>query len=187
MSPENCTQWENIILNEIRSVGYWVMQGSSAVKNVISRCVICRRLRGRAGEQIMTNLLHERLKEEPPFTHCGVDIFGSFLIKERRNTLQRYGALFTYLASGAIHIKMIKNMDTDSFILELNGRFNGRCGNIRTIRCDNGSNFVGAKRELAKCWKEVSRKILGVFMLQNSADWIHWKRNPALAGHMGGV
>ena len=61
----------------------------------------------------MADLPHDRLKEEPPFTHCGVDIFGPFLIKERRNTLQQYGALFTYLASGAIHIKMIKNMDTD--------------------------------------------------------------------------
>ena len=24
-------------------------------------------------------------------------------------------------------------------------------------------------------------------LLQNSADWIQWKRNPPLASHMGGV
>ena len=134
----------------------------------------------------MADLPHDRLKEEPPFTHCGVDIFGPFLIKERRNTLKRYGALFTCLASRAIHIEMIKNMDTESFILALR-RFIDRRGNIRTTRCDNGSNFVGAKRELAKCWKEVNQKKVGEFMLQNSADWIQWKRNPPLASHMGGV
>ena len=44
---------------------------------------------------------------------------------------------------------MTKSMETDSFILAL------RCfiairGNVRTIWCDNGSNFVGAERELAK-------------------------------------
>ena len=66
-------------------------------------------------------------------------------------------------------------------------RFIGRPGNIRTIRCDNGSNFVGEERELAKCWKEVNQKKVGEFMLQSSADWIQWKRNPPLASHMGGV
>ena len=138
---------------------------------MISRCVTCRRLRGRFGEQIMADLPHDRLKKEPSFTHCGVDIFGSFLIKERRNTSKRYGALFTCLARRAIHIEMIKNMDTDFFILALK-RFIGRRGNIRIIRCNNESNFVGAERELAKCWKDVNQKKVGEFMLQNSADWI---------------
>ena len=89
----------NITLNEIRSSRYWVMQGSSALKKMISRCVTCRRLRERIDEQIMADLPHDRLKEEPPFTHCGVDIFGPFLIKERKNTLKRYGPLFARLAS----------------------------------------------------------------------------------------
>ena len=43
------------------------------------------------------------------------------------------------------------------------------------------------ERELAKCWKEVNQKKVGEFMLQNSADWIQWKRNPPLASHIGGV
>ena len=77
-------------------------------------------------------------------------------------------------------------MDTDSFILALR-RFIGRRGNIKIIRRDNGSNFVGAERELAKCWKEVNQKKVGEFMLQKSADWIQWKRNPPLASYMGGV
>ena len=132
----------------------------------------------------MADLPHDRLKEEPPFIHCGVDIFGPFLIKERRNTLKRYGALCTCLASRAIHIEMIKSMDTDSFILALR-RFIGRRGNIRKIRCDN---FVGAERERASRMLEggQSEESLGI-LLQNSADWIHWKRNPPLASHMGGV
>ena len=105
------------------------MQGSLAVKKMISRCVTCRRLRGRVGEQIVADLPHDILKEEPLFTNCEVNIFGPFLIKERSNTLKRYGALFTCLASHAIHIEMIKNMDTDSFMLALR-RFIGRHGNI---------------------------------------------------------
>ena len=40
--------------------------------------------------------------------------------------------------------------------------------------------FVEAERELARCWKEVGQKKLGEFMLQNSAAWIQWKKNPPL-------
>ena len=99
----------NVTLNEIRTSGYWVIQGNSAVKEIISRCVTCRRLTGKVGEQI-TEDLPQNL---PPFTYCGVDMFGPFEIKERRNTLKRYEDLFTCLASRAIHIEMTKSMDTD--------------------------------------------------------------------------
>ena len=34
----------------------WAIQGNSEVKEVISRCVTCRRLRGKAGKQIMADL-----------------------------------------------------------------------------------------------------------------------------------
>ena len=83
---------------------------------------------------------------------------------------------------------MIKSMNTSSCILALR-RFIGRCGNIRTIWCNNGSNFVGAEREreLARCWEEISQKKFGVSILQNTTDWIQWKKNPPLASHMGGV
>ena len=68
----------NVTLNEIRTSGYWVIQGNSAVKEVISRCITCRRLREKVGKQIMADLPQDRLKEEPPFTYCGVDMFGPF-------------------------------------------------------------------------------------------------------------
>ena len=44
-----------------------------------------------------------------------------------------------------IHIEIIKNMETDSFIWALR-TFISRRGNIRTIQCDNESHCVGAER-----------------------------------------
>ena len=79
--------------------------------------------------------------------------------------------LFTCLVSHAIHIKMTKSMETDSFILALR-RFVARRGNVRTIRCDNGSNFVGAERELAKSMEEINHRKIQRFMLNQNADWI---------------
>ena len=153
----------NVTLSEIRTSGYWVIQGNSAVKEVISRCVTCRRLRGKVVKQIMADLPQDRLKEEPPFTYCGVDMFGPFEMKERRNTLKQYVALFTCLASCAIHIEMTKSMDTNSFILTF-WCFMARYGNIRSIQCDNGSNFIGAEKELKKCMNEMDNKTIGDFL-----------------------
>ena len=85
----------NVTPNEFRSSGYWVMQGNSVVRRIISKCVTCRRLKGKFREQFMTDLPSDRLQEESPFSYCGVDMFGPFHIKECWNTLKRYEVLFT--------------------------------------------------------------------------------------------
>ena len=94
----------NVTLNEIRTSGYWVIQSNSAVKEM------------RENWQANHGRPQDRLKEDPPFTYCGVDMFGPSEIKEIRNTLKRYGALFTCLASRAIHIEMTKSSSLHSGI-----------------------------------------------------------------------
>ena len=129
----------NISLNELRSSGYWVMQGNSLVRGIISKFVTCCCLRGKVGEQFMADLPSDRLQEEPSFSYCGVDMFGPFLIKECQKTLKRYGVLFTCLVSCAVHIKMTKSMETDSFILALRC-FIARRGNLLVWR-ENWQNL----------------------------------------------
>ena len=68
------------------------------------------------GEQKMADLPNDRTIDEPPFTNCGVDMFGPFLIKEERKELKRFGALFTCLSSRAVHIECTCSLETDSFI-----------------------------------------------------------------------
>ena len=75
-------------LNEIRGAGYWIVGANSAIKKVISNCVECQRFRGIVGEQKMANLPACSSKETAPFTHCGVDMFGSFTVKQRRSTVK---------------------------------------------------------------------------------------------------
>ena len=72
----------------------------------------------------MAELPQERTVESPPFTYCGVDMFGPFTIKKRRSELKRYVALFTCFSSRAIHLETTKAMETDSFINALH-RFIG--------------------------------------------------------------
>ena len=62
-------------------------------------------------------------------------------MKETQSELKRYGALFTCLASRAVHIEVVATMNTDSFIMALR-RMIARRGNIQMIRSDNGSNLL---------------------------------------------
>ena len=70
-------------LNELRRSGYWVINGNSAVQSKLFKCIQCRRLRGKLGIQKMADLPSSRLMEVPPFTYCGVGMFGAFIIKQR--------------------------------------------------------------------------------------------------------
>ena len=62
-------------------------------------------------------------------------------------TAKRYSTLFTCMTTRAVHLELAGDMSTDSFILALR-RFKARRGHPKSIRSDNGSNFVGAEREL---------------------------------------
>ena len=63
---------------------YWVVHANSAVRQLISKCVTCRRLRTPVCEQKMSDLPTDRGSMAPPFTFTGVDYFGPFMIKQGR-------------------------------------------------------------------------------------------------------
>ena len=65
---------------EIRSNGFWGIQCNTIVRSLLGKCVKCRLLRGKLGEQKMADIP----TDEPPFTNCGVEILGPFLGKEGR-------------------------------------------------------------------------------------------------------
>ena len=69
-------------------------------------------------------------------------------------------------------------MDTDSFINALQ-RFICRRGQVRSIRSDNGSNFVCAAKELSFDQRRIHN-----FLQERSVEW---RFNPPAASHMGGV
>ena len=96
-----------LTLKELRSNGYWIINGNAAVRRFISRCVRCRYLRGTAGEQKMANPSKSCVETAPPFSYCAVDCFGPWYIKEGRREVNRYRTLFTCMASRAIHIEVV--------------------------------------------------------------------------------
>ncbi|KAG1924935.1 hypothetical protein F2P79_025857 [Pimephales promelas] len=176
-------QGKGLTINEIRSRGYWITGVNRAVASFVRRCVGCRKLRRPTEEQKMANLPSERLDPSPPFTYCGMDVFGPFIIKQSRKSYKRYGLLFTCFCCRGIHIEMLDDMSTDAFINGL------RCfiairGAVRLIRCDQGSNFIGAKNEFAKAMTEIDTNRLVTYLAGKQCDFVF---NAPHSSHTGGV
>ena len=132
----------------------------------------------------MAELPFDRLQEEPPFTYCGVNLFGLFVICSKRKELKRYGVMFTCLSSRAIDIEAAHSLDPDSFLLTLR-RFIGRRGNVQQMKSDNGSNFGGAVKELRKSIQEMNHSRINEHLQIHRADWITWINNPPTTSHEG--
>nr|XP_046208328.1 uncharacterized protein LOC124037560 [Oncorhynchus gorbuscha] len=172
-------QGRGMTINELRSNGIWILGCSNAVSSHIYKCVKCRKFRRCTEGQRMADLPKERMETAPPFTYCGMDCFGPFYAKDGRRELKRYGLLFTCMGSRAVHIEMLDDLTTDAFINSLRS-FIAIRGNVRQIRCDQGSNFIGARREFVDALKEMDQtrlKELGCEFIMNTPS----------SSHMGGV
>ena len=74
-------------------------------------------------------------------------------------------------------------MATDAFSTMALRRFISR-DFVKGLRSDNGSNFIGAEKELKEALKQLNHdKIIDVMSRQN----IEWKFNPPISPWMGGV
>ena len=62
-----------------------------------------------------------------------------------------------------------------------------KLGNVRSVYCDNGSNCIGAERELEKAYSEINEGKIQSFMEGIGGDWVKWQKNLSFASHMGGV
>ena len=180
-----CHQGKGMTLNEIRSQGYWILGCRNMVARFIYHCVMCRRLRAAPQQQKMADLPADRADSSPAFTFCGVDLFGPFLIRENRKELKRWGCIFTCLSSRAIHLEVVNSLSSSSFINALR-RFIGIRGPISLLRCDQGTNFVGAERELKQALKEIVDGQVRNFLLENCCVF-EFRMNPPTASHMSGA
>ncbi len=178
-----CHMGREYVLSILRQ-RYWIINGRSAVRKVLASCMVCKKRDSPMCVQKMANLPSDRVTpQRAPFAATGVDLFGVFMVKRGRARVKRYGCLFTCLAIRAIHIEVLHSLEADSF---LNGlyRFIARRGTPKRLRSDNGTNFVGASKELADEVKRWNTKNVHDAL---SRKGIEWQFNTPLASHSGGV
>jgi hypothetical protein len=171
------------VLSRLREK-YWIIGARSAIRRILRDCVQCKKRDQGPSSQQMGDLPADRVTPgDPAFSNSGVDYFGPFFVKRGRGTEKRYGCIFTCLATRAVHIEIAHSLEADSFINCLQ-RFIARRGKVKSLRSDNGKNFVGAEKELRQ---EVERWNQKQIQDALNKDNIVWKFNPPLASHAGGV
>ena len=163
---------------------FWIIKGLSLAKQVVHTCVECRKRFAKPCTQLMADLPAERLEaDKPPFTNTGVDYFGPLEVKLGRSRLKRYGVIFTCLVSRAIHLEVAHSLTTDSFLGVLS-RFIARRGRPSVIFSDNGTNLVGAEKELRSMLKSLDQERIDSSL---APQHIKWKFLPPHASHMAGA
>ena len=89
------------------------------------------------------------------------------------------------MATRAIHLEVATSLDTDAFINALR-RFIAIRGPIRNLRCDRGTNFVGAMNIFDREYAVIDHTKVKDYLLQQNCDYFPFQMNPPSASHMGG-
>ncbi|XP_065079713.1 uncharacterized protein LOC135702590 [Ochlerotatus camptorhynchus] len=170
------------IVNEIRQQ-FHVSELRAAVGKVVKECCRCKMRKTIPQPPRMSQLPEARLTPYVrPFTFTGLDYFGPITVRFGRGTVKRWVALFTCLTTRAVHLEVAFTLSTESCKLAVR-RFIARRGAPLEIYSDQGTNFLGARKELQQEIKKVNHELASTFT--NAAT--QWKLNPPYAPHMGGI
>lgn len=174
-----------LLLFTIRET-WWPVGGRNLARKIVHGCITCSRMRGKLVTPIMGNLPKERLNPGFPFIFCGVDYCGPALILNRKGrgakTQKAYICLFICFSTRAVHLELVTDLTSDSYLLALK-RFISRRGKPSEIYSDNGKNFVGLKNEFKHFLTSCSAEIKEYATSQN----IKFNMIPPYASHFGGL
>ena len=121
------------------------------VRCITRQCVTCCRQTTRPQSQMMGQLPIERMTPGSVFEKVGVDYAGPFQIKygmvRKPVIVKAYVCVFVSLSVKAVHLEAVSDLTSEAFLATLR-RFIAHRGYPSLIWSDNGTNFVGANREL---------------------------------------
>ncbi|KAH0814817.1 hypothetical protein GEV33_007974 [Tenebrio molitor] len=174
-------------LCSIRQV-YWPISGRNTVRKIIHRCVKCFKANPKGLTQKMGDLPVDRLQPARPFIKSGIDYAGPIYLKtgnsRSKQRVKAYIALFICFTTKAIHIELVGDLTTESFLNALK-RFISRRGHVAEIYSDNATNFTGASRELKLLLNSSKCQIL-ISQEMNNVN-IRWHFIPPRSPHFGGL
>ena len=137
----------------------------------------------------MGDLPDIRTNIQPPFSVVGCDLWGPLnirddVIKRGPRVMKKvWGVLLTCTATRAIYLDVACGNCTEELIHVIR-RAMTRCGNIRTIISDPGTNLLGAAREMEEWRQNWDQDMLDRFGAEKGIQWITVMAN---SQHQNGV
>lgn len=169
---------------------FWIISGIRTVKKQLRMCVTCRRHDQAMKNHIMADLPSPRVQPSRPFSNVGVDFTGHVEIKANQGrgikTTKGYVAVFVCLSTKSVHLELVSNLSTQSFLAAFR-RFCSRRGTPANLYSDNGTNFLGASRLLKKEYKEIISTIDTEFISNISELGVQWHFNAPAWPSAGGL
>ncbi|XP_067649100.1 uncharacterized protein [Haliotis asinina] len=165
---------------------FWIVSSREEIREWENECAWCKKQKAKPAEQLMGSLPKSRVVSSMrAFVQTGVDFAGPFLTVQGRGKSRhkRYLCLFTCLATRAVHLEIAYGLDTNSFLNAL-FRMAHRRGWPKEMVSDNGTNFVGAVKELKQLVKSLDSDTMKSKL---SNRGIVWRFNPPNAPHFGGI
>ncbi|XP_073942489.1 uncharacterized protein [Choristoneura fumiferana] len=170
------------VMNELTQ-RYHIVGLRGTLRYICENCQWCKTHKGKPLKLPYGDLPPERLmSNQPPFTATACDLFGPITITIGRRHEKRWGALFTCLTTRAVHMELVASLSAASLILALR-RMMARRGTPTVIYSDNGTNFVGAEREISDALLTAEKQ------LKEFAEYkeITWKKIPPGNPSAGGA
>ena len=151
---------------------YWILGVHRLAKSVKHKCIVCRKKEHKVEFQFMAELPYLRMAPfTPPFYYTSVDYFGPYHVRIGRNkTVKHYGVIFTCLNTRAVHLDLAVDCSTMEFLQVLR-RFMAIRGQPAVIVSDNGTQFVGAEKELRAMIEGWSKDELRDFCAERGTQW----------------
>ena len=162
---------------------YWVLRGREAVKKFTWSCVICRKHEGTPyGPLPPADLPSNRVSEDPPFTHIGLDFAGPLYIEikntedEVKESQTFYVCVFMCVSTQAVHLELTQALSVKSFLLAFR-RFTSQRGLPATITSDNAKMFRSSSQDICKIaraedvWQYLANKQISWNFIIEKAPW----------------
>jgi hypothetical protein len=159
---------------------FWITKIRVVVKSIIRNCVTCKKVVGKPYRKpIPAPLQSFRLLEAPPFTITGVDFTGALYVTDGKNETKAYICLFTCAVTRAIHLELVMDMTTETFLRAFR-RFVGRRSLPNKMVSDNASTFLAAADELGNLFNS---PVFQNYLANRRVEWVNIpKRAPWWGG-----
>ncbi|GFW56923.1 integrase catalytic domain-containing protein [Trichonephila clavipes] len=130
--------------------------------------MLCKRFSSTSGVQVTAPLPALRVGQLAPFSVVGIDFGGPLYTKDENNHCID---LFTCAVTRALHLEIVNNLTTETFLLALQCFIScrGLCSKILT---DNAKTLKKSELELKNLWKVISDSAVKSF---NASHTIYWQ------------